>query len=297
MEVVMEFPLNESILQTKKERPMIKWTVVTRSIIVLLMMQIILGTLSALIILFLSSDAGPEEWTGNFDFYFSLYGSLFNLITILILSLYVENRSWKSLGWSSSSSLKKHSRIIILALLILLAFTAFNLLTGFMRIEWNDNFHPGLFLLTIVGFFIQAASQEFIFRGYIMNGLSVDGRILQGIWVNSLMLALIFIVNNQLSLFGTLNILLFSGVLSYLFYFTSDIKVTILINAAVQIFFGPLLGSNFQGQDIPASLFISYLQTSQERMPMDQDITVTITLLVLITFLHTKLYQRQLNEK
>lgn len=297
MEVVMEFPLNESILQTKKERRISKWTVITRSIIVLLMMQIILGALSALIILFLSPDAGPQEWTGNFDLYFSLYGSFFNLITILILSLYVENRSWKSLGWLKSASLKKHSRVIGLALLILLALTAFNILTDFMRVEWNDDFNPGLFLLAVIGFFIQAASQEFIFRGYIMNGLSVDGKILQGIWINSLMLALIFVVNNQLSLFGTLNILLFSGVLSHLFYFTSDIKVTILVNAAVQIFFGPLLGSNFQGQDIPDSLFVSYLQTSQERIPMDQDIIVTIILLILITILHTKLYQRQLEER
>lgn len=129
-----------------------------------------------------------------------------------------------------------------------------------------------------------------------MNGLSVDGKILQGIWINSLMLALIFVVNNHLTLFGSLNILLFSGVLSYIFYFTSDIKVTIMLNAIAQIFLSPFLGSNFQGQDIPDSLFVSYLQTSQEKIPMDQDIMMTLMLLILITFLHVKLYKRQLEE-
>lgn len=292
----MFFPLNESISQTKKERQMNKWTVITRSIIVLLMMQIILGALSALLLLLLPPNAAPEEWINDFNIYFSLYGSLFNLITILILNFYVENKSWKSLGWMTSSAVKKHSRIIGAAVLILLTLIGINILTGFMRMEWNENFHAVFFLLTVLGFFIQAVSQEFIFRGYIMNGLSVDGRILQGIWINSLFLALIFIVNSQLSLFGSLNILLFSGVLSYIFYFTSNIKLTILLNAATQIIIGPLLGSNFQGQDIPHSLLISYLESSQERVPMDQDILFTIVLLIIAAFLHFKLYRNQSEE-
>lgn len=293
----MDFPLNESILQTKKERKINKWTVITRAIIVLLMMQIILGALSALLLLFLSPDTGPKEWMNDFNIYFSLYGSFFNLITIFILHFYVENKSWKSLGWLTSSSIKKYSLIIGLSILILLALTGFNIITGFMRVEWNENFNAGLFLLAVIGFFIQALSQEFIFRGYIMNGLSVDGKILQGIWINSLMLALIFVANNQLSLFGSLNILLFSGILSYIFYFTSDIKITIILNAIVQIFLAPFLGSNFQGQDIPHSMFVSYLQNSQERIPMDQDTVMTMILLIFITFLHFKLYKRQLEER
>lgn len=285
----MDLLMNSSMSATADERKSYKWTALTRFITILFLSQVILGAANALLTLASLGQIDPHQIVDaevfQMDAYFALYGSALTLIFILVLSRFVENRSYKSLGFTHQIQLLTGIKVLALTLLASSLIAIFHTITQATVIKFNPQFDGLSLIFFSIGLLIYTTFQEISFRGYLMNALAVDGKIFQAIWVNSLIQALLHIFNDDFSMVGVVNIFLFAALLSYLFYLSDDILVPILVNASSYIFFTLILGSDYQGLHFTQSFFLSQTQ-EQSAASLDQSLLTLLILIILVIRLH-----------
>jgi len=148
----------------------------------------------------------------------------FGFVT-LICFLYVkliEKRSIRSLGFQKHNAIKLYLKGLINGIVLFSVIVIFGVVTGAFTFEFTVNtvkWH--VFLLLLLGFVIQGATEEIIFRGWMLPILSARYNVIVSIAVTSFGFALLHGLNPGISIMGVVNLLLF-GIFSALYTLKED---------------------------------------------------------------------------
>ncbi len=140
----------------------------------------------------------------------TLYATVFGIILSIVYCRFIEKRSLSSMGFRPKKIVPRYFGGLLAGIALMSAITGISLLTGVNSIRIEDDINAGLILLYFSGFFIQGASEEIIFRGYLMNSVGGKHSVFTALAVSSLAFALAHIANPGITVLAFVNLVLFA---------------------------------------------------------------------------------------
>ena len=212
------------------------------------------------------------------------------IIACIIYCKFIEKRSLYSMGFVKKKALPSYILGIFIGFLMLFACYLICALTGALEYEGiNPAFDKKFFLLFLVAFIIQGASEEIFMRGFLMISASRSSSVATAVAMNSLVFAFLHYGNNGFGLVPLLNILLF-GVFASLYMLRSgSIWGVCAIHTAWNFAQGNIFGLSVSGMNLHESLFLSSVNeirsaTNGGEFGLEGGVAVTLVLLVSIMF-------------
>lgn len=127
------------------------------------------------------------------------------------------------------------------------------LIFGWLKIT-GVNWSVSEILIWAVFFFIAAAFEEVLFRGYILNMVSENFNIKAGLIVSSILFGLVHLSNLNVSFIGILNIILAGFVLGVAYLFSKNLWMPTALHFAWNYFQGTIFGFEVSGNPTYALL-------------------------------------------
>jgi uncharacterized protein len=139
----------------------------------------------------------------------------FPIILVLLIWLhFYEKRSFRSLGFPKESSLKNYSLGLLIGIIMFSGLIAIVSITGYYTWENGKNLLQGSTMffpvfIAFLGYFIQGATEEIIFRGWLMNVIGARYKPWMGIAISSILFGLLHGLNPNMSILALINLVLF----------------------------------------------------------------------------------------
>ncbi len=151
----------------------------------------------------------------------SLFCTILGTLTAVIYCRFVEARHLSSMGVRKKQAGIHYFQGLAVGLLMMTAAVLISAALGINRIKLCSNINFGIITLFAAGFFIQGMSEEFIFRGYLMNTLASRHNPWTAVLISSAAFSLAHIVNPGFNLLVFFNLSLF-GVFAGLYMIAFD---------------------------------------------------------------------------
>lgn len=151
----------------------------------------------------------------------SLFCTFFGTAIAVIYCRFVEARHLSSMGVRKKKAGIHYIQGLGVGLLMMTAAVIMSAAFGISKIKLCSNINFGLIALFAAGFFIQGMSEEFIFRGYLMNTLASRHNPWAAVLISSAAFSLAHIFNPGYNLFIFFNLSLF-GVFAGLYMIVFD---------------------------------------------------------------------------
>ncbi len=132
-----------------------------------------------------------------------------------------------------------------------------------VTLQANANPNVAWILLFLLGFIVQGASEEILFRGVLMSSLLETRSPIYAILVNSVLFSVMHTGNMGFSLLPLLNIFLFGVLLSIITIRCGSIFPALAIHSAWNFAEGCLFGSSVSGMPAMPSLFVSKIDEAK----------------------------------
>ena len=147
---------------------------------------------------------------------------IFLILGIIIYCRFIEKRSLISLGLNKKNILKNYLKGFLIGILLFSSAVLIAFISGSVSFEITKNIAYGTIILSLLGFIIQGASEEFLLRGYFMISLSNKVPIIAAIIANSIIFSFLHLTNpGGTEILPLINIALF-GVFASLYTLKTD---------------------------------------------------------------------------
>lgn len=151
----------------------------------------------------------------------TLIVTIFGTILSIVYCRFIERRPLCSMGMRKRKAVPHYLRGILTGLALMSIITGITLITGATDIKVASDINISIILLYFLGFFIQGMSEEFIFRGYLMNSIGGNHSPATAIAVSSIAFACVHLANPGIGVLAFLNLVLF-GVFAGLYMICFD---------------------------------------------------------------------------
>lgn len=138
----------------------------------------------------------------------SLFATVFGTIISIIYCRFIEKRSLGSMGMRKKNAFRNYLAGMALGFGLIALIVLVCLACGAIRLE-AEKISIGLIILYFFGFIVQGMSEEFIFRGYLMNTVGGKHSAAAALAVSSVAFSLAHIANPGIGLLALFNIALF----------------------------------------------------------------------------------------
>ncbi len=101
----------------------------------------------------------------------TLLSTIFGTLISIIYCRFIEARHLSSMGMVSKKAGIRYLQGLVIGFIMISAVSLLPSLFGITRISLSDSFNIATIGLFLLGFLVQGMSEEFIFRGYLMNTL------------------------------------------------------------------------------------------------------------------------------
>lgn len=181
-----------------------------------------------------------------------LFSTALTTLTAILFCRWFEKRTPATMGLRKSHAVREY---LIGALIgIALISVCVGLCAAFGGLTLSTaTFSVGMWLLYLVGFFIQGMSEEVLCRGYLMVSLSRRGSMVAAVLTNSLVFGLLHLVNPGFGLLPLLNITLFGILLSIYVLRRGNLWGACAIHSLWNFFQGNVFGISVSGTGTGAS--------------------------------------------
>lgn len=140
----------------------------------------------------------------------TLYFTVFGTVLSVVYCRFVEKRSLGSMGIRKKNALKHYLRGFLTGFLLMSVIAGASVLTGTAKISIVSGINAGVILLYFLGWLLQGMSEEFIFRGYLMNTVGGKHSATAALTVSSVAFAAAHLSNTGISLLAFANLVLFA---------------------------------------------------------------------------------------
>jgi hypothetical protein len=191
-----------------------------------------------------------------------LFSTLIVTGVYILYAKLVEKRSMYSMGFVRQNALKQYGIGLLTGLIAISACVFIACITGAATFDGIAFQGGAIFIfLMFIGFLLQGANEEILFRGYLMVNLANKKTVLFAVIVNSILFALLHMMNAGISVLAVLNLTLY-GVLASLYTLkTNNIWGVSAFHSIWNFAQGNLFGIKVSGLDTGASIFsVSFLE-------------------------------------
>lgn len=185
----------------------------------------------------------------------TLYATVFGIILSIVHCRFIEKRSLSSMGFRPKKIIPRYFEGLLAGIALMSAITGISVLTGVNSICIEDDINAGIILLYFSGFFIQGASEEIIFRGYLMNSVGGKHSVFTALAVSSIAFALAHIANPGITLLAFLNLVLFAVFAGLYIICFDDIWGACAIHSIWNFTQGNIFGISVSGTGSTPSIF------------------------------------------
>lgn len=141
----------------------------------------------------------------------TLYGTLLATIIVMLFCILIERRPLSTMGFHKENALKEYLLGCVLGTVLMSVIVILSTLFGGLSISLNGTIDYKTLLIYLGGFLLQGASEEVIFRGYLMNTIACKDRVLLAVVINSVLFAFAHSLNSGLTVLAVVNLFLYGA--------------------------------------------------------------------------------------
>ncbi|MCD7799790.1 MAG: CPBP family intramembrane metalloprotease [Ruminococcus sp.] len=187
----------------------------------------------------------------------SLYGTILATAITMLFCKLIERRPMTSLGFHKKYALKNYLIGCLVGIVLMSVCVLLSAMFKGISLSLNPNISWKLFIIYLLGFIFQGASEEVIFRGYFMNTVASKGRIVLAVILNSVFFGLAHSFNMGLTPLALLNLVLY-GIFASIYAIRFDnIWGVCGIHSFWNFMQGNFWGVQVSGIDTSTSIFIA----------------------------------------
>lgn len=186
---------------------------------------------------------------------------LFSMVGVILITVlycrFVEKRSLSSMGLGVRAGAPRSLALgFLFGLLMFGAAFLISYAMGAITVGQGSP-APGIMVLYFFAFFVQAASEEILFRGYLMLSLcnaTTPGR---AVFISALMFSLMHGGNAGYTILGAVNIFVFGLLLGLLVFRAQSLWMAIALHAMWNFAEGNIFGASVSGMMPSTSILVS----------------------------------------
>ena len=189
-----------------------------------------------------------------------LYSTAICIVVAIYYCVKKEKRSITSMGFRKKGMFKEYGKGLLLGFILISLVVGIEILTGSLKITgFGDLSFVSILILIVfmIGFFIQSAEEEILYRGYLFTSLGVNNSIPLAIFISSFGFSLMHIGNAGFDIISLINITLI-GIFFALYYIQTDnIWGVAAIHGIWNFAQGNIYGIQVSGMNITRSILKS----------------------------------------
>lgn len=194
----------------------------------------------------------------------SLFCTVFPLIGAIIYCVCFEHRSIASMGIKKGHVARDYLVGCLIGLLMFSAVVLVNVLLGGMKFDGlNSNASIGLLLVFFAGFIIQGMSEEFVFRGYLMNTLGGKHSMAAAVIISAIAFMAAHLGNSGLNALAVVNLIIVAVFFALYIICFDNIWGACAIHSLWNYSQGNIYGINVSGIDVHTASIFSVTSTEE----------------------------------
>lgn len=191
----------------------------------------------------------------------SLFCTVVSTLLVIVYCRFIEKRSLYSIGFTRHRVVRDYLTGLLTGFVMLGASVLISTVTGTLEYDGVVLGNGlGLLFAFFIGFMLQGMSEEVMLRGYFMVSVAARAPMLVAILSNSLIFALLHLLNNGITALSMLNLALFGVFASVYTLKSNSIWGICAIHSIWNFAQGNIFGIAVSGSRIDTSVF-SYTQT------------------------------------
>lgn len=192
--------------------------------------------------------SAPPDWL----MLVQLFATVFPIVVTILFCRWIEKRTPASMGLRRGKIVQEYLWGVLIGVLMISLCVGIGVACGVIRLE-RSNFSIGTWLLFLLGFLIQGASEEIVCRGYMMVSVARKNPIWLAVVSNSVMFALLHIFNPGIGILPLVNIALFGAFISVYVLKRGNLWGACAIHSFWNFFQGNVFGISVSGTGVGAS--------------------------------------------
>ena len=192
----------------------------------------------------------------------TLLCTAFGTITSIFYCRMIEMRSVSSMGAVRKGSAPSYLKGLGVGIVLMSAITLLSVICGANSIALAESRSFGIIGLYLLGFFVQGMSEEFIFRGYLMNSIGGKHSAALAIGISALAFGLAHAVNPGFNALCLLNLVLFAVFASLYMLNSGNIWGVCAIHSIWNFTQGNFYGISVSGAVSADSVFVTTAKSS-----------------------------------
>lgn len=178
---------------------------------------------------------------------------------VLLIVRWVEKRKITSIGFFKERAISSYFKGVVIAVIGIMAIISILQFKGEVvlkvSVEQLGVNSLGLIILIGIAWIIQGAAEEILVRGYMFQSISAKYGLYKGVFISSIVFALLHLGNNGITSLSLINILMCGLMLVLLVLKDEGLWGACGFHTAWNLFQGNIFGMNVSGNGLDASLF------------------------------------------
>lgn len=188
----------------------------------------------------------------------TLFSTVFGTIFSVIYCRFIEKRPLSSMGIIKNKAFPNYIKGMFIGLLMFSGVFIVNIIFGavnFNRI--NTDLNIGIFIIYLLAWLVQGMSEEFIFRGFLMNSIGGKHGTMPAILISAVAFSLAHIFNSGATVLSLVNIFFFGAFMSLYMIYSGNIWGVSAIHSIWNFSQGNLFGISVSGTSSGETLFLT----------------------------------------
>ncbi len=188
----------------------------------------------------------------------TLFSTVFGTVIVIIYCRFIEKRSLGSIGMRRNKAVSGYLIGMLVGLLMFSGVVIVNIMLGALNFNgFKPNLNIGLLLVYLLAWLVQGMSEEFIFRGFLMNSIGGKHNMISAVVISAIAFSLAHIANSGVTLLALINIFLFGAFMSMYMICFDNIWGVSAIHAVWNFSQGNVFGISVSGTGSGETLFVT----------------------------------------
>lgn len=188
----------------------------------------------------------------------SLFSSAVLILIPLLFCRLLQKRNPETLGFTRKGIVREYLLGLGVGFAMFSVAVLLCILTGALKVEGiSAAFHPGMFILFVLGFMVQGMGEEALCRGYFMVSVGRRHPMWTAVFANSLVFGALHLLNTGISALAFVNLTLFGIFASLYFIKRGSIWGIGALHSAWNLVQGNFWGLQVSGMQLKCSVFLS----------------------------------------
>ncbi len=188
----------------------------------------------------------------------TLFSTVFGTILSIVYCRFIEKRPLVSMGMRKKKAVSGYLKGMLIGLGMFSGVVLLNIILGAMSFDGlNPDLNIGLLVIYLFAWLVQGMSEEFIFRGFLMNSIGGKHSMFSAVVISAMAFSLAHILNSGVTVLALVNIFFFGAFMSIYMICFDNIWGVSAIHAIWNFSQGNLFGISVSGTGSGETLFLT----------------------------------------